>query len=243
MKAVMKKRLRTGLMLGALGITAVATVVSGREDPASELQAQPTASQPRIAAASAQGTDIASVDLDLTRLKRDPGAAPIPELFAAVDEPTGAARSAPKTKTLGRPAPPPEPPLPFKYLGKLIDEGKLAVFLTNGTVHYIAQPGQTIASQYRVDQISDASVAFTYLPSGSHKTLVIPSISASAPSVTPPNMGNPAGNPAGSPNAGADVGAPSVSAEGGNPPRPAAAAAASETSAAQVPGAKPFGAN
>lgn len=237
-KPLMKKRLRGGLLFGALGIAAVATVVSGREDPASEVQTQASASQPRIVPSTASRTEIAAVDLDLTRLQRAPRAEPIAELFPALDAPSNAPHG-PKKKN-EKPAAPPEPPLPFKYLGKVIDEGKLSVFLTNGTVHYIVQPGQTVDSQYRVDQVSDSSVTFTYLPTGSRQVLVIPSVSASSVGAPSPSAANVNTQNENAPNSNVpNMNVPNISTEGGGPPRAAAPAnpSAAYATSATVPGA------
>ncbi len=165
------KNLRTALVFGALAVTLIATVVSGRERPSGEVVEAPSvraASQRQALAAPPQAEE-----LDLERLHRAEGeeAKPV-ELFGA-DVPGVAARAAQGKN--GEPPPrPAEPPLPFTYLGKVIDEGKLSVFLTTGATHYSVQQGQTVARDYRVERITEAAITFTYLPTGSHKVLAIP---------------------------------------------------------------------
>ncbi|SEP10033.1 secretion system X translation initiation factor [Nitrosovibrio sp. Nv6] len=63
-----------------------------------------------------------------------------------------------------KPQPPSPPPLQFKYLGKVIDGSETRVFLALAQRNYIVKPGESINSQYRVDEISDENITFTYLP-------------------------------------------------------------------------------
>ncbi len=160
---------RTGFALAALAVTLVASVVSGREKPAADTVA-PAARSEKLAAL---GASVSAGDLDLRalqRAKKDAGSAV--DLFAADAAPA----EAPQAGKGHAAAAPAEAPLPFKYLGKVIDEGKLSVFLTTGSTHYSVQQGQTVAKEYRVERITEAAITFTYLPTGSRKVLAIPSI-------------------------------------------------------------------
>ncbi len=158
---------RHRILVAALAVTLVASVVSGREKPAADIAAPAT---PAAKIASLE-REPATVDLDLSALQRPKKdeAKPV-DLFAPEAAPGIAARPGEPAKA------PAEPPLPFTYLGKVIDDGKLSVFLTTGTTHYSVQQGQTVAKEYRVDRITEAAITFTYLPTGSHKTLAIPRI-------------------------------------------------------------------
>jgi hypothetical protein len=62
------------------------------------------------------------------------------------------------------PPPPKPPPLPFKYLGRWVDGGELTVFLVQGEQPIPIQVGQVLQGNWRVDEISDRQVVFTYLP-------------------------------------------------------------------------------
>jgi hypothetical protein len=61
------------------------------------------------------------------------------------------------------PAKPVAPPLPFRYVGKMLDGDKLAVFLVNGNESLAVAAGERIG-EYRVEKITDAEIVFTYLP-------------------------------------------------------------------------------
>lgn len=71
------------------------------------------------------------------------------------------------------PPPPKPPPLPFKYLGQWIDAGQLTVFLVQGEQPIAIQMGQVLPGNWRVDEISDRQVVFTYLPLDMQSTLGI----------------------------------------------------------------------
>ena len=79
-----------------------------------------------------------------------------------------------------RPAPPPPPPpppkpppLPYKYLGRWVENGQMTVFLVQGEQPVAAQPGQVLSGGWRVDEVSERRVVFTYLPLDMQTTLGI----------------------------------------------------------------------
>lgn len=173
MKLPLKKNLRTTLALGALAVALIATVVSGREKPGTDLVAAPA--ERAAAQLSAQRSAQEAGDIDLDKLQRPKKeVSPAVELFGAPDPQHAGANAHGKSQP--RAVPPPEPPLPFQYLGKVIDEGKLSVFLMSGSAHYSVQQGETVIKQYRVDRITDAAVTFTYLPTGTQKVLAVPPV-------------------------------------------------------------------
>lgn len=56
------------------------------------------------------------------------------------------------------------PPLPFRYVGSLLENGRREVLLMRGNQFYSIAAGEQIDSEYRVDEISDSTITFTYLP-------------------------------------------------------------------------------
>jgi hypothetical protein len=63
-----------------------------------------------------------------------------------------------------KPQPPSPPPMQFKYLGKVIEGDETRVFLALGERNYIVKPGESINNQYRLDEVNERSMTFTYLP-------------------------------------------------------------------------------
>jgi hypothetical protein len=159
--------------LAVVALVLFASVVTGREAPNS---AATVTEKPRPLIAGAPAESIA--DLDLERLKRpSKEEQAIANLFAT----RTVAPPLPSSSVVGNagPAAPPAPmvpPLPFRYLGKIIDGEKTAVFLARGEDNYSVEPGQMVDSQYRVEQVTDNTVTFTYLPLGIRQVMSVPAI-------------------------------------------------------------------
>lgn len=71
------------------------------------------------------------------------------------------------------PPPPSPPPLPFTYLGRWVDDGKLTLFLAQGEQPVPIHTGQVLLGTWRVDEITERQVRFTYLPLDMPSTLGI----------------------------------------------------------------------
>lgn len=64
-------------------------------------------------------------------------------------------------------APPPKPvapPLPFRFLGRLIDQDQVVIFVAQVDQNISLHQGDTIDNLYRVESIDDQRVVLTYLP-------------------------------------------------------------------------------
>ena len=146
---------RQRIAITAAAVILVAGVVAGRERPTLELI------EARSAAVQTDG------GIDLEKLeRRESATAPQSDPFAQPAEPQprpAAARPAPVEK-------PSAPPLPFKYFGKLTEKGKTEVYVMRGDELLTIAAGQNIG-EYRVDSVSEASIAFTYLPLETKQTM------------------------------------------------------------------------
>lgn len=69
------------------------------------------------------------------------------------------------------PPPPQPPPLPFKYLGRWVDDGEETLFLVQGEQPIPAAVGEVLPGNWRVDEINAGTVVFTYLPLNMQSTL------------------------------------------------------------------------
>jgi len=143
----------------------------------------------RAAPAAAEGTTpVPEVRLD--RLERRAAAAPAGDPFQArswESKLVVARRSLP-------PPPPQAPPLPFAYLGKLIDGEQTTVFLATRDRNYVVRPGDTLDGRYRVEELEEDGVGLTYLPLGTRQTL--PYAATPAPASAPPRTRGTATRPA-----------------------------------------------
>ena len=142
----------------AAAVTVVAGVVAGRERPAMEIIHERAAKPAPL-----------DDGIDLAKLRRPEAA----EAGATVPQ------SDPFARNFGGQKPaqvanvaekPSAPPLPFRYFGRLTENGRTEVFVMRGDDLLAIAPGQKIG-EYRVDQIADASISFTYLPLKMKQTL------------------------------------------------------------------------
>jgi hypothetical protein len=157
------------------GLVLVATVVSGRDKgpDAGDLVAAPVE---RAARAPADTT----AHLDLERLQRRGKETVIGNnIFGAPEQPPAPAAPQDAPRAAAEPAPPPAPeapPLPFRYLGQMVEDGRKLVFLARDDTQISVQAGQTIGKEYRVDQIAKNEITLTYLPAGIRQSLAIPAL-------------------------------------------------------------------
>jgi hypothetical protein len=158
---------RTALAIIVLAAL-VSLVATGREAPSS------SAPPPETARAADAGPRAAPPRLELDKLERPALGEPLANLFAT-PRPAPAARAArPATAAPAAPAVPLAPPVPFRYLGKIVDGERTAVFLARNEEHFLAVPGATLAGQYRVEDITSTAITLVYLPLGTRQSVPIP---------------------------------------------------------------------
>ena len=77
-------------------------------------------------------------------------------------------------------APPPQPvapPLPFVYLGKMLEDGKITVFVTNADRSYALKGGEVIDGVYTVLSVDAQKVTFQYMPLKAEQVLILRGVS------------------------------------------------------------------
>lgn len=60
--------------------------------------------------------------------------------------------------------PPTAPPVPYRFLGKWKEDGQLVVYLLSGNQTYPVKGGELLNGQWRVDEVNERSIRFTYVP-------------------------------------------------------------------------------
>jgi hypothetical protein len=135
----------------AAAVTVVAGVVAGRERPALEVIHE-------------RAKPVADDGIDVGKLRRGEATVPQSDPFARN---FGQDKPAQVANVVAKPA---APPLPFQYFGRLTENGKTEVYVMRGDELITLAPGQKIGD-YRVEQIADASISFTYLPLKMKQTL------------------------------------------------------------------------
>jgi hypothetical protein len=162
---------RWAILGTALALTLVAVKWAASKQDAEVKPAQ----SPRAAAAGETPRRAQDVPrLELERLRRPPPEAARADPFerrswdvAARDE---ARRNAPPPPP---PAPPRAPPLPFAYLGKAVEDGKVTVFLSRGENTYVVRAGETLDGTYRVERLDERVLVLIYLPLGQRQELAL----------------------------------------------------------------------
>ena len=121
-------------------------------------------------------SSVNGLSVNLQKFKsRDPGAV-LRDPFAIEALPGASSPGAPGAPTgpvVAPAAPPSAPALPFTYMGKLLADGKVAIFLTQGERNLVVHEGDTIDALYRVEHIAEGGITLIYLPLGQRQTLVI----------------------------------------------------------------------
>ncbi|MFN7085518.1 MAG: cohesin domain-containing protein [Burkholderiales bacterium] len=70
----------------------------------------------------------------------------------------------PLPKVVAVPATPTAPPLPYKFAGKLVQEGRLQMFLSKGDTAIPIKQGEILDGSYRVESIADDRITLVYIP-------------------------------------------------------------------------------
>jgi hypothetical protein len=158
--------IRAGIPVLAMAL--IASVVVGRERPSNAVAEPATRIPARVdsRAAIEQDLDLSKLHREVAEAKVEPGHDPFARRsFGAGGAPASAA-----------PQPPSAPVLPFRYLGKAIEDGKLSVFLMKGNDSFSVHARQKLDDEYRVDKVTETQVVFTYLPLKTQQVLDIPAV-------------------------------------------------------------------
>lgn len=186
-----------GVWVALAGLGLLASFAGGsttRERP--DIKASPTRAASAQAPAAAEAPppvrpadDLAAMlgALDPARLHARPKAAaaatdpffepppPAPPQPAPDAAPKRAAVTPVRASPAPAPAPAPTAPaLPFRYLGRLIEGAQPPrVLLARGDEAIVARAGDTIAGDYRLDEVSANELVFVYLPLDQRQSMVL----------------------------------------------------------------------
>jgi len=71
------------------------------------------------------------------------------------------------------PPPPVAPPLPYVFIGKLVEGDVTTVFLASQNRNFAVKAGDTLEGSYRIDEIKGELMILTYLPLSQKQSLPI----------------------------------------------------------------------
>lgn len=157
---------RRAILAGALVATVAAALMPDDPDtlPAPSAVAARSWRPANKAAAGSEGDGLPQLAVD--KLAQTPSREAVRDAFEARSWAPPPAKPAP-------PPPPQAPPLPFTYVGKIMEGGQITVFLARQDRSYVVKRGETLDGTYRVDEINAASMQLTYLPLDQKQTLAI----------------------------------------------------------------------
>lgn len=90
----------------------------------------------------------------------------------------------PPAAKAGPPPRPVAPPVPYRLIGRLIQDGNVVLYLGKGESVLSATLGETVEGVYKVASITDTEISLIYLPLNQTQTLPV-APSAASPSVAP----------------------------------------------------------
>lgn len=139
-----------------------------------DVEVKPAVS-PRASAADESPSEAQAVPrLELERLRRSPPERVQADPFARRNWDVAARDEARRNAPPPPPPPPPTaPPLPYQYLGKAVEDGKVTAFLSRGENTYVVRAGDTLDGAYRVERLDERVIVFKYMPLGQRQELAL----------------------------------------------------------------------
>ena len=72
------------------------------------------------------------------------------------------------------PEPPPQAPaLPFRFLGRYVEDGQTVVFLQHNELNFAVRVGDVLQQDYKVQAVTASAITFVYLPLNQSQNLEI----------------------------------------------------------------------
>lgn len=162
----------------AFASAALAASFIARDDEPGATAAAPAAKQntrndPKSDAARVPASTGGTLDLSLlnraptTELEENVFAVPRPP----APPPPPPRPQAPAIVVAAPPPKPTAPPLPFRFLGTMIDRGTTTLFVAQGAQNLSIKTGDVVGEVYRLEQIGDTNATFVYIPLQERQTL------------------------------------------------------------------------
>jgi hypothetical protein len=169
----MSPRLRWALWATLLAAAAVLVIGDRRERAAGSIvEAVPRVPAPgapaqRPAARTAESKEVPMIDA----IRPRPALTEVGNAFAARDWTPPA--PPPPPPRIEAPVRPTAPPLPYKVLGKKLEDGQWQVFLTDGSMVHVVRAQDVLDGRYRVVEIRPPTMTLLYTPLNERQALQI----------------------------------------------------------------------
>jgi hypothetical protein len=178
MNTRMRRLVLFAALAGTLGLVIFDFI---RDERATTVSTRP-ARDVRSADTKGQGPSLSGTGGDprlLTLPERSPLGGSRTGLFSSHSWQSPASKSA--AIIAAAPVAPGPPPMPYRFAGTLVQDGKLQVLLANGDAVIPVRVGESIDGGYRVESIGEDQITLIYLPLG--KKEVIPIFSSLLPTM------------------------------------------------------------
>ena len=67
--------------------------------------------------------------------------------------------------------PPAAPPLPFRFIGRVYQDGGTQAYVARGAKIIAVRKGDVVDNDYRVEKLGATELVFTHIPSGSRQVM------------------------------------------------------------------------
>lgn len=170
---VKAQRVRWTLLLSALAATIVAVTYPEPQEPAAIRHERAGRTHGTPAVPKTAGAEPASGErqpdwLAATENPFTPRAWQAPALSPVEPARSVAAEVAPPS------SPPPLPPLPFKFIGQMVDGSDQVIYLEAGDQVLLARAGSVLDGGYKVVTITPGQIEFELTANGVRQTLPLP---------------------------------------------------------------------
>lgn len=181
-------RLRAALLVVGLAVTVAAIWwVESRDDDLAGARAEagrastkpsrpvsPGARVDRVARVDAAPTGVPPA-VDLARALRTPRPAAADAFEPRNWTPPPRKLTAAQRAAAAPPPPPPPqaPPLPYRYIGMMGEDGRTTLFLSSGERDLAARTGDVLDGVWRLDQVDERRALFMYVPLQQSRTLTL----------------------------------------------------------------------
>jgi hypothetical protein len=155
----MKTAQRRLLLGGLLAVTVILIVMA----PPPEDETVVLVDRPARTAASAERS--VALKAERTSESARKYRVDVPAIFAPTDwSPPRRVAAAPIAKPTEQPVEPQIPPVPFRVLGRFVENGVPGMFVQLNDRTLVARAGDFIGDLYRVESVSDRTMTVVYLP-------------------------------------------------------------------------------
>ncbi|PWF40453.1 secretion system X translation initiation factor [Massilia glaciei] len=170
MKTATRARLFWILIIAGAGLAAAAYEAGGKQETSSANRAR----RAPVASALVQQRPARPALLqELEALQVGRAQTPAAELFGAKSWYVAPPPAPPPPPVQAAPVQPSAPPLPFTFMGKLVEAERLTVFLVKQERVYMASEGDVIDDTYKLEKIEPGRLTLLYLPLKTVHTLVV----------------------------------------------------------------------